>query len=370
MGATAFLVPYRFVPPVNGGHKAAYGFADFTGRERPLLVLSSHNNDAARAPFRLLTLFADKPWKYISPVVFLRLYRTLRRESIKTLILHQHFMGLLAVPLKYLLGLRLMVYVQNIEYQRFRSLRKWWWPGMFVFEWLVYRLSDHLLFISPDDRPPAIRVFGLSPQRCSDVPYGTYLEAPPAGKAEARRRVGERHAIAPDDYLLIFFGPQSYQPNLEAVVRIVQRINPLLREKAGFSYRILICGGGLPAAYRKLEDYREMGIDYLGFVENIDEYVLAADAMLNPVTSGGGVKTKVIESLALGTPVISTGNGARGVDAAVCGDALRVVAEEDDAAFCEAILQIQAEGRVKTPASFYEKYHWSAAVRGVVDLLG
>ncbi len=364
----AFLVPYRFIPPVNGGHRAAFGFADFLGRERPLTCLSSHNNEKEALPFRLLTLFPDRFWKYFSPLVGRRLFYFLRKEKVETLILHQPFMGFFALPLRWLLGLQLIVFVQNLEYQRFRSLRKWWWPGMWLFEWMVYRSCDHLLFISPDDRPPAIRTFGLNPDRCRVTPYGTYYEAPPANRASVRQAVCRRHDIPENAFLLIFFGPQTYPPNLEAVQRIIDRINPRLLTEAGFSYRILICGGGLPERYDKLKSYRDQHVRYLGFVEDIDEYVLAADLMLNPITTGGGVKTKVIEALALGTPVISMASGAKGVDTTVCGEALQIVPDDDHRAFAERILSCYRSGRPPVPPDFFKTYHWRAAIHSALEI--
>lgn len=369
-GEIVFVVPYRFVPPLNGGHRAAFGFATHLARERHLLCLSTDNN-GVDAPFPILRCFRDRITKYLDPVVGLRIRRILRRKKTRHLLLFQPFMGLLLWPFSRGLGLRLSVYVQNIEYQRFRTLGKWWWPLMYALEYWVYRRCDFLFFISPDDLQAGVRAFRLPAGRCACVPYGTLRTSAPSAneRQQARQAVIRRHGFSPEDFLIIFFGPQHYRPNLEAVERIAFRIHPELKARAPFRYRILICGGGLPEQYRKFEDLREEGIEYLGFVENIDQYVMAADVMINPVTTGGGVKTKIIEALALGTPVISSRTGAIGMDGEACGEALATVDDDDYGACARALIRMQAAPAFPIPASFFQTYFWGNAIAPALQRL-
>jgi hypothetical protein len=55
---------------------------------------------------------------------------------------------------------------------------------------------------------------------------------------------------------------------------------------------------------------------------DINEYIDGCDVMINPILSGGGVKTKAIDTLARSQTVISTQTGAEGIDAKVCGNNL------------------------------------------------
>lgn len=363
------IVPYRFIPPTNGGHKAAFGFCDFVSRERDLICISTNNNDLGGTPFQVAPLFRDVKSKYLNPVVAWRIWRFFRREKITHCITHQPFIALLLLPVFWISGVHLMVYVQNIEFQRFRTLGKWWWRLLFLFERLVYRRADHLFFISPDDLPPAIELFGLKSERCSVVPYGTYLQAAPEGGDEARRRAIDRHGWGEDDFLIIFFGPQTYRPNLEAVERIIYKIEPPLREKADFNYRFLICGGGMPSSLRPPIEAGEGRVIYLGFVEDIESYILASDVMINPVNTGGGVKTKIIEAIALGKTVVSSATGALGVDKSACAGKLIEVGDESYEAFADELVKLQKTPSPPTPPSFYHTYYWGEAVKPVVDLL-
>lgn len=367
MNKVIFIVPYPFIPPKNGGHRAAYGFAEFLSRERDLIVYATYGDALVEAPFPLRGLFPHKPWKYISPVIALRFWRQLRKDRPRLIILHQHFMGLLLVPVAWILGIPLAVYVQNLEYRRFRSLGKKWWPLMYVFERWVYRFCRYLFFISPDEVAPAQKVFKLREEKCAVVPYGTLFERTPPVDPEIIRALKEKHGFNEAETLLLFFGPQSYQPNLEAVERIAREIAPRLAEKANFPFRFLICGGGLPASHAWIRQAKH--ISYLGYVPEIEPYVQAADLVINPVNSGGGVKTKLIEALALGKTVVSTYTGALGVEPEKCGEKLFRVDDEDYAAFAEAVIEARKGSDQPTPTAFYENYFWGKAIKEVLSIM-
>lgn len=363
-----FVVPYRFVPPANGGQQAAYGFASFLSRMAALACISTPQQEEAEFP--TYSLLPSAVYKYFSPLAAFKIWRQLRRSGARACIAHQSFIAVLLWPVCRLAGVPLVIYVQNIEYQRFRSMGKWWWPAVYIVERWANRRADHLFFISPDDLPEARRAFSLPAGRCTPLPYGVWQQSPPADRAQARAAVCQRHGFSPAEKLLIFFGPQSYAPNLAAVKHIIQDIHPRLQAAAGFPYRILICGGGLPAEYEHFKHLQGEGITYLGFVPHIEEYVKAADLMLNPVNTGGGVKTKLLEAIGWGTPVVSSRTGAKGVEAAHCGAQLSVVPDDDYEAHVRAILSHLAKPVEATPATFYGAYYWGEVVKGVLEVLG
>lgn len=367
----AMIVPYRFVPPVNGGHKAAYGFAKYLSRVADFHCISTQNNEAAKADFPLTALLPEGPSKYFSPVVLWRLYRYFQQHQIRFVVLHQHFIGILLLPLILLTSVKFVIFSQNIEYQRFKSLLRWYWPIIYLSEWLVYKVAWRVQFISPDDLPIAVQQFGLKPKKCDITPYGTDQQESPteADLATARRKVTEAHQYGPDEKLIIFFGPQTYQPNLEAVDRIIHHINPWLLENMDQPYRILICGGGLPKSYHQLAEYKAKNIDYLGFVPDIDLYVKASDVMINPINTGGGVKTKVIEAIALGKTVISSYTGALGVEPEACGQKLLRVNDEDYVAYGQAIKSALQHTSCPTPSAFYQLYYWPNAIQSLIAVI-
>lgn len=363
----AVIIPYRFVPPQNGGHHAAFGFCEALAQERDTVVISTTNNIKDKLPFRLELLFSDRFYKYFNPLIIFRLWQFFYKENIKTCIIQQPFFGLIALPVCRMLRIRFIVYVHNIEFQRFKTIGKWWWRLLYPIERIIYRAADYLLFISSDDLKAAIPIFKLDPEKCAPMPYGTRLSEMPDDHEEAHQVIIKRHHYNKEELLILFFGPQSYQPNLDAVERIIYHINPILLQKADFRYRILICGGGLPEHYKKLADYKIQRVDYLGFVENIDMYIKAADIVLNPVNTGGGVKTKVIEAIALGTTVISSRTGAKGIDAKACGEKLIIAEDEDNQAFVESIIKLYQQNVKEVPTAFYQIYSWKNNIQRMLD---
>lgn len=367
LSKTAFIVPYPFIPPKNGGHHAAFGFCEFLSRETDLICISTTNNADCQL-FRLEKLFKDVITKYINPLVLYRIVKYLKNHHINWCITHQPFMALFLLPFSKYTGTRFVVYVQNIEYQRFKSLNKSWWPLLYGIEWLIYKNTDRLLFISPNDQQEAIALFKLYPNKCSVVHYGTYLSKPPENKPHIRNTIVNKLSLNPQHKIILFFGPQTYAPNLEAVTLIRDQIYPILESKAPFPYEILICGGGMPAdQVRLFEPYANL--HYLGFVEAVETYVTAADIVLNPILAGGGVKTKIIESIAAGTSVISFQTGATGMEVSVTGDKLITVADHDIDAFVDHIIAVGQSDYRPTPAVFYDTYFWGNAIRPALALL-
>ncbi len=368
---TAVVIPYVFLPPKNGGHQAGFGLCEALGNHLPTICISSFGNAPGDYAFKLGNAFGGGMSKYFSPVAAWRCYRLLKTSRAQYCIAQQPFIVPLLLPLLALTGTALLVYAHNIEYQRFRSMNKWWWRIVWAVEYLVYRLASQVLFISSEERETAIKVFGLNPSKCIDVPYGVERREPPPApdRDAARRAVAAEHGFSESERWILFFGPQNYQPNLEAVLFIARELAPLLKDQSKENYRILICGGSLPPVYEKLEAWRSYNLNYLGFVEDIDRYVLAADVVLNPIVSGAGVKTKVLEAIALGRTVVSTDSGASGIRRDLCGDKLIVVSDHDKDAFAREILQTLGQENATTPVAFFDYYYRDNVVKALLPIL-
>ena len=51
----------------------------------------------------------------------------------------------------------------------------------------------------------------------------------------------------------------------------------------------------MPKEYEDLKDIKNLV--YAGFVNDVDVYYKGADLFINPVNSGGGLKTKLVEAI-------------------------------------------------------------------------
>jgi glycosyltransferase involved in cell wall biosynthesis len=245
---------------------------------------------------------------------------------------------------------------------------KRWWPVLKWYERLVLRSADVVFCISEDDQKIMIAKLGLNVTKCILVPYGITQNRIPTDKILSKQQVAFTHQLDPNSLLLFFNGLLSYQPNIDALHTILDYINPILL-KTTLKYRILISGKNLPDFFDNLKKWNNEGINYIGFVEDIDHYTKAADILLNPVNSGGGVKTKMIEAIGLNTNVVATETGATGIDLSVCGDKLKIVPDLSWEHFAEAILSFSKNPRVDTPSAFYSTYNWKEIIKRTIPLI-
>lgn len=351
------IVPYPYLPYFSGGQKLIAHFNHYLGEQCVLHVVGTDDNDATQAAtYRFHPLLKKRKLRYADISAFFRLKKLIEKEKINTIIVEHPYLGWLGVLLKASCKVKLIVHTHNIEYDRFRTLGKSWWPILKVYERFVLRKADTVFCITEDDRKWMIERLHLQPAKCVSVPYGIVQENMPVDKAESKHIVCAKHHLDPNLPLLLFNGLLDYKPNLDALMIILENINPLLQKK-GLAYNILITGKRLPAELNELKSWNGQHVHYAGFVDDIDLYFKSADVFLNPVQSGGGVKTKVIEAIACGTTVVSTKTGATGIESSVTGNKLAVVADNDWESFAELILQY-CKQTTATPASYYGYYNW------------
>ncbi|SFR87463.1 sugar transferase, PEP-CTERM/EpsH1 system associated [Halomicrobium zhouii] len=122
----------------------------------------------------------------------------------------------------------------------------------------------------------------------------------------------DRNRHHPDENMIAFLGDLSYLPNASAVEWFVEKVIPILDSfEVDFSFQIV--GKSPPQKIRKLGERPE--IEVTGFVDDPYDYVQQSAVSVVPVQIGGGIQNKVLESMALGTPVVTTTFGATGIDA-------------------------------------------------------
>ncbi len=109
---------------------------------------------------------------------------------------------------------------------------------------------------------------------------------------------------------VIFCGAMDYSPNVDALRWFFTEIHGLLLEKIP-QVKILIVGKN-PIAEVKQYASRQ-GVTVTGGVPDVRPYYRRAWLQMVPLRIGGGTRLKIVESLAIGTPVVSTTIGAQGL---------------------------------------------------------
>jgi glycosyltransferase involved in cell wall biosynthesis len=355
------IISFPFLPATTGGEISTLNILNYTALEHQVTVFTVDPYSKSYRPeslhFKLIFGMRFKAWRYMNVGLIFTIIKLIKQTKADYIFFDQPWLGWLMPFIKIFTRKKIYLRSNNIEYLRFKSIGKTWWTILYMYEKFVYRMSDLVIFVSDVDQTKAIDEFYIQPSKTFLCPYGIELENRPNLYNNAKNALQERHSINPDTSIILFFSTLSYQPNYEAVAFIAEEIYPRLMKKKQ-KFRILICGKNLPGAIKqKLEGKAE--IQYLGFVDDINEYIDGSDVMINPILSGGGVKTKAIDTLARSQTVISTQTGAEGIEAIVCGNNLQITSDRDWNAFTEKILlHVNLDKDNIIPDEFYKTYYW------------
>lgn len=85
---------------------------------------------------------------------------------------------------------------------------------------------------------------------------------------------------------------------------------------------------------QKLKELNKKNVEVLGEVEDAHAFIRSKGLMIIPLLSGGGMRVKLIEGMALGKVIVSTSTGAEGVD---CEDGKNIIIADDPESFASAV---------------------------------
>jgi glycosyltransferase involved in cell wall biosynthesis len=125
---------------------------------------------------------------------------------------------------------------------------------------------------------------------------------------EAHRSLTRRMLGIADDARVFIFTGSKWGPNREAYQYLQEFASGHAAWLEAERVHILVVGDVVA------EPIRRPGFTATGSVETVEPYFAAADAALNPITSGAGTNVKMGEFIALRLPIVTTTFGARGFD--------------------------------------------------------
>ena len=138
-----------------------------------------------------------------------------------------------------------------------------------------------------------------------------------------------------DPLTVVFLGSLDWRPNLEAAEWFLESVWPLVRRSVPEA-RFHIGGSNPPADLGGR--LRSEGVRFLGRVPDARDFLASGAAMVVPLLTGGGMRVKILEAMALGVPVVSTRLGASGIGAANGTEILLADGPETLAAACASLL--------------------------------
>jgi len=170
-------------------------------------------------------------------------------------------------------------------------------------------------------------------------------------------RVGDR---------LIFTGSFRYFANHDAMIWFLERIYPRIQAQAP-GVELTITGDHanlpLPAADN---------VTLTDFVDDVRPLIASSWVSLAPIRLGGGTRLKILEAMALRTPVVATSKGAEGLD--VQHDEHLLIADTPQA-FADAVVRLLQDSALRrrlTENAYQlvsEKYDWAVVMPRFLQLV-
>jgi hypothetical protein len=111
---------------------------------------------------------------------------------------------------------------------------------------------------------------------------------------------------------ICFVGRMDYYPNQECMFDFCTRVWPLIRARRP-AIQLDIVGADPSAAVRRLAELP--GVQVTGSVPDVRPFVRRSALMVAPLNIARGTQNKILESMAMGVPVVSSSIAAGGVDA-------------------------------------------------------
>lgn len=163
-----------------------------------------------------------------------------------------------------------------------------------------------------------------------------------------------------DENTIGFLGAMSVAHNENAARHFIEDIFPLVLTEIPDA-KFMVIGGGASEELKKLASDH---VVFTGRVDDVREYLERCKVFVCPMTFGSGIKTKNLEAMAMGLPVVTTSIGAENIDAVDGVDWL--VADEPET-FADQVVSLllksEKRNEIGENASTFvnEKFSWDVA---------
>lgn len=167
---------------------------------------------------------------------------------------------------------------------------------------------------------------------------------------------------------IIFTGAMDYLPNVDAVEHFCADVFPTVAAAVPGA-RFLIVGLNPTPAVRRLGELP--GVTVTGAVPDVRPYYRQAAVCVAPLRIARGIQNKVLQSMALGVPVVATGAAARGLEAR---NEEHFLVEDDPGRFAQAVIGLlrDRDGRrrlAERARGFVERHHAWPAILARIEAL-
>ncbi len=189
---------------------------------------------------------------------------------------------------------RMMMVEKNLP-RKLRLFRDWLFQKHATLRHI--RRYDKTITVSESDRSVLLK----------DAPQANVVAVPAGIDTDTIKLLSEPSAFCN----LMFVGSMFYQPNTDAALFLCREIFPLIKSEIPNAH-LYIVGTRPPKEVLRLGEQTE-AITVTGYVDSVLPYYERCCLTLAPLRAGSGIRIKIMESLALGRPVVSTTLGCEGL---------------------------------------------------------
>jgi glycosyltransferase involved in cell wall biosynthesis len=318
------LTSFDLFPPVHGGSSVAHNFIKHAATRHEVSAVISRlyslggevdlHNDNVQIEYCPPSLFDHlRVLSFLANPHYHRVAERLCSESQPDVIQCETLWPILA-------GWRLqrrhrvpLVCVQyNVEGDKFADLGRVWPVVALVraVERFACQNSDCVITVSEADRERLMHRYGAPADRVRTIQPSPDLTEFRFDE-QSRAVVRERYGLGQHQPLLTFVGNLKYEPNQDAVRRIVEYIYPAVMNQHPEA-RFAIIGQGAET----LSSCRREHLTFTGYLSRQDlaAHLSATDVFLVPVETGSGIRVKIPEATACGRAVVATRKAAKGLE--------------------------------------------------------
>ena len=177
---------------------------------------------------------------------------------------------------------------------------------------------------------------------CAVIPTYTSIVTVPNAVDTAKYDADFGH---PEPETLIWSGSLTYRPNYEAVQYFIKEILPRVMSAVP-NAKLRITGHCEGIDLGSLQ--HSPGVEFTGYLEDVRPAISRSWASVVPLRTGGGTRLKILESMALGTPVVATKKGAEGLEV---NDGQNILIAENPDQFAGRVVSLLGSPHLRTHLS-------------------
>lgn len=110
---------------------------------------------------------------------------------------------------------------------------------------------------------------------------------------------------------ILFYGSMGSDPNIQGFFRFWNNILPLVRRQCP-DVEVMVLGANPPDSIRRLHNGNDVLVT--GFVEDVRPHIASAAVMVLPLNVAAGFRSRIVDVMAMGVPVIGTRHTLHSID--------------------------------------------------------